>query len=64
MGIDIIAERVDSADVLNHLAELGVKYAQGHYIASPQPVETLRSLIEGSGDGSDRTDSALDLKAG
>jgi diguanylate cyclase (GGDEF)-like protein len=65
MGIDIIAERVDSAEVLNHLAELGVKYAQGHYIASPQPVEALRSLIEGSGtDGGGGTESTLDLKAG
>jgi diguanylate cyclase (GGDEF)-like protein/PAS domain S-box-containing protein len=62
MKIDIIAERVDSADVLNHLAELGVKYAQGHYIASPQPVEALLPLIAGNGVGGN--ESALDLKAG
>jgi EAL domain-containing protein (putative c-di-GMP-specific phosphodiesterase class I) len=62
MKIDIIAERVDSADVLNHLAELGVKYAQGHYIASPQPVEALLPLIAGNGVGG--SESALDLKAG
>jgi diguanylate cyclase (GGDEF)-like protein/PAS domain S-box-containing protein len=61
MGIDIIAERVDSAEVLNQLAELGVKYAQGHYIASPRPVEELQSLIEGIEAGAD---SALDLKVG
>ena len=45
MGIATIAERVDSAEVLNQLAELGVQYAQGHYIASPQPVEALASLV-------------------
>ncbi len=45
MGIATIAERVDSAEVLNQLAELGVQYAQGHYIASPQPIEVLASLV-------------------
>ena len=41
MGIATIAERVDSAEVLDQLAEIGVQYAQGHYIASPQPVDVL-----------------------
>jgi EAL domain-containing protein (putative c-di-GMP-specific phosphodiesterase class I) len=45
MGIATIAERVDSAEVLQHLAEIGVQYAQGHYIAAPQPVEILSSLV-------------------
>ena len=45
MGIATIAERVDSAEVLNQLAELGVQYAQGNYIAAPQPVEALASLV-------------------
>ena len=45
MGFATIAERVDSAEVLNHLADLGVQYAQGHYIASPQPVHTLAALV-------------------
>ena len=44
MGIPTIAERVDSAEVLQELAEIGVQYAQGHYIASPQPVDVLQSL--------------------
>jgi len=46
MGIATIAERVDSRDVLQCLAEIGVQYAQGHYIAAPQPIEMLSSLIE------------------
>jgi EAL domain-containing protein (putative c-di-GMP-specific phosphodiesterase class I) len=45
MGIGTIAERVDSAEVLEQLALIGVQYAQGHYIASPQPVEVLQTLI-------------------
>ena len=45
MGIATIAERVDSAEVLQELAEIGVQYAQGHYIASPQPVEVLQSIV-------------------
>jgi diguanylate cyclase (GGDEF)-like protein/PAS domain S-box-containing protein len=44
MGIATIAERVDSPEVLQQLAEIGVQYAQGHYIASPQPVEVLAAL--------------------
>jgi EAL domain-containing protein (putative c-di-GMP-specific phosphodiesterase class I) len=45
MGIKTVAERVDSADVLDRLAEIGIQYAQGHYIASPQPVENLESAL-------------------
>ena len=45
MGIRTIAERVDSADVLARLAEIGIEYAQGHYIGAPQPVEMLESLL-------------------
>jgi diguanylate cyclase (GGDEF)-like protein/PAS domain S-box-containing protein len=45
MGIRTIAERVDSAEVLTRLADIGIEYAQGHYIAAPQPVEALETLI-------------------
>jgi diguanylate cyclase (GGDEF)-like protein len=45
MGIRTIAERVDSADVLAQLAEIGIQYAQGHYIGAPQPVDVLDSLM-------------------
>ena len=45
-GIGTIAERVDSAEVLQRLADLGIEYAQGRYIAPPQPVEVLGSLLE------------------
>jgi EAL domain-containing protein (putative c-di-GMP-specific phosphodiesterase class I) len=45
MGIRTIAERVDSAEVLDRLADIGIQYAQGHFIAEPQPVEILESLV-------------------
>jgi diguanylate cyclase (GGDEF)-like protein/PAS domain S-box-containing protein len=45
MGIRTVAERVDSADVLARLADIGIQYAQGHYIGAPQPVAILESLL-------------------
>jgi EAL domain-containing protein (putative c-di-GMP-specific phosphodiesterase class I) len=45
MGIRTIAEKIDSADVLARLAEIGVQYAQGNYIAPPRPVELLADLV-------------------
>jgi len=45
MGIRTVAERVDSAELLARLAEVGVEYAQGHYISAPQPVELLETLL-------------------
>ncbi len=41
MGIQTIAERVESGEVLARLAEIGVGYAQGYHIAVPQPVAEL-----------------------
>jgi diguanylate cyclase (GGDEF)-like protein len=65
MGIATIAERVDSAEVLNQLAELGVQYAQGHYIAAPQPVEALASLVASAPEAAmARPGSDFDLKVG
>jgi len=45
MGIRTIAERVDSAEVLARLADIGIQYAQGHYIGAPQSVDVLDSLV-------------------
>ncbi len=65
MGIATIAERVDSAEVLNQLAELGVQYAQGHFIASPQPVAALASLVASAPEASmARPGSDFDLRVG
>jgi EAL domain-containing protein (putative c-di-GMP-specific phosphodiesterase class I) len=42
LGIETIAERVESCDVLDKLAALGVGFAQGYYIARPAPVASFR----------------------
>jgi EAL domain-containing protein (putative c-di-GMP-specific phosphodiesterase class I) len=44
MGIKTIAERVESAEVLQCLADIGLEYAQGIYIAVPQSVESLSRI--------------------
>lgn len=44
MGIKTIAERVESAEVLDCLAEIGVEYAQGIYVAIPESVESLSRI--------------------
>jgi Amt family ammonium transporter len=44
MGIKTIAERVETAEVLKCLADIGVEYAQGIYIAVPESVEALSRI--------------------
>ncbi len=44
MGIKTVAERVESPEVLACLADIGVEYAQGIYIAVPQSVESLSRI--------------------
>jgi len=41
MGIETIAERVESKQVMNKLSELGIRFAQGFYFARPTSVETF-----------------------
>jgi diguanylate cyclase (GGDEF)-like protein len=44
MGIKTVAERVETAEVLACLADIGVDYAQGIYISAPQSVESLNRI--------------------
>ena len=48
MGLKTIAERVESAEVLACLAQIGVEYAQGWYIAPPESVESLSRITRSS----------------
>ncbi len=41
MGIETIAERVETRQVLDKLSALGVEYAQGYYIARPTSVDSF-----------------------
>lgn len=46
MGIETIAERVESKEVLDKLSELGIEFAQGFYIARPTLVATFEPWAE------------------
>jgi EAL domain-containing protein (putative c-di-GMP-specific phosphodiesterase class I) len=41
MGIETIAERVETRQVLDKLSALGVGFAQGYYIARPASVQSF-----------------------
>ena len=41
MGIETIAERVESKAVLDKLSDLGIEFAQGYFIARPTSVQTF-----------------------
>ena len=47
MGIETIAERVETKRVLEKLGTLGVGFAQGYYIARPASVETFQPWGDG-----------------
>jgi EAL domain-containing protein (putative c-di-GMP-specific phosphodiesterase class I) len=49
MGIQTIAERVESAEVLTELARLGIGYAQGFHIAKPRSTQEFPYLREAAG---------------
>jgi diguanylate cyclase (GGDEF)-like protein/PAS domain S-box-containing protein len=46
MGIQTIAERVESAEVLAELGRLGIGFAQGFHIARPRPTKEFPYLRE------------------
>ena len=41
MGIETIAERVETKQVLEKLGALGIEFAQGYYIARPASVRSF-----------------------
>ncbi|MDJ0750635.1 MAG: EAL domain-containing protein [Woeseiaceae bacterium] len=46
MGIETIAERVETREVFDKLGALGVEFAQGYYIARPTSVESFEPWDE------------------
>ncbi|MCH9693234.1 MAG: EAL domain-containing protein [Gammaproteobacteria bacterium] len=49
MGIETIAERVETKQVLEKLGALGVEFAQGYYIARPASVQSFEPWAEEHG---------------
>lgn len=45
MGIETIAERVETKQVLDKLGSLGVEFAQGYYIARPASVASFKPWV-------------------
>ena len=41
MGMKLIAEYVENRQVMHHLRQIGVDYAQGYYLGKPQWIESL-----------------------
>jgi EAL domain-containing protein (putative c-di-GMP-specific phosphodiesterase class I) len=50
MGIETIAERVETREVLDKLSEIGIQYAQGYFIARPTSVKTFEPWADESSD--------------
>jgi len=48
MGIETIAERVETREVLDKLSELGIEFAQGYFIARPTSVQTFEPWADES----------------
>jgi Amt family ammonium transporter len=46
MGIETIAERVETKQVLDKLRNLGIEFAQGFYLARPTSVQTFAPRAE------------------
>ena len=45
MGLDIVAEGIEDAEVLQRLSELNCDYAQGRHICDALPIEQLREWL-------------------
>jgi EAL domain-containing protein (putative c-di-GMP-specific phosphodiesterase class I) len=48
LGVETIAEFVESEETLNALSRLGIDYAQGFAIHRPEPIEMLSAQVERS----------------
>ncbi|MDV7145210.1 EAL domain-containing protein [Tropicimonas sp. TH_r6] len=46
LGIDVLAEGVETDEELRYLTSIGCSQVQGYLIAEPMPLETLRTWIE------------------
>ena len=46
LGMDAIAEGIETFDQLGILRQLGCRYAQGYYLARPQPAVAIQQLLD------------------
>lgn len=50
LGLQVVAEGVESGPVLRQLADLGCDSAQGYFVSPPLPLEALVQFLERDGD--------------
>ena len=50
LGLQVVAEGVESGPVLRQLAELGCDSAQGYFLSHPLPIDELRRFLVRDGD--------------
>jgi len=50
LGIETLAEGVETKDQFLHLKENGCNFIQGHYFYKPMPVNEIESLLQGKSD--------------
>jgi EAL domain-containing protein (putative c-di-GMP-specific phosphodiesterase class I) len=47
LGMDVIAEGVETSDQLAKLRSLGCEYGQGYFFSKPLPSEAIEELLRG-----------------
>jgi EAL domain-containing protein (putative c-di-GMP-specific phosphodiesterase class I) len=47
LGLDVVAEGVETQEVWDALRSLGCSLAQGYFLGRPAPAEELAALLEG-----------------
>jgi EAL domain-containing protein (putative c-di-GMP-specific phosphodiesterase class I) len=55
LGLDVVAEGVETAEQLRVLETLGCEYAQGFYLGRPMKAEAIESVLAGLGNNHDRS---------
>ena len=58
MGVETVAEFVESAAILRELVGIGIDYAQGYHIGRPCPAEVAMSRLAGGDEGDDERHAA------
>ncbi|MGH2887992.1 MAG: EAL domain-containing protein, partial [Solirubrobacteraceae bacterium] len=46
LGLDVVAEGVETLELWNRLRDLGCKIAQGYFLSRPVPPEELASWLQ------------------
>ena len=55
LGLDVVAEGVETAEQLRVLESLGCEYAQGFYLGRPMKAEAIESILAGLGNTHNRS---------